>query len=65
MKKNASLGLVLALALWALAVPAQAKVDLEDPHFVVDDADVLSQELEEEIVRVNQDGGLCPGGAGQ
>ena len=55
MKKNASLGLVLALALWALAVPAQAKVDLEDPHFVVDDADVLSQELEEEIVRVNQD----------
>ena len=55
MKKRSLLSLLAALALlFVLAVPALAAVDLNSPNYVVDDADVLSESLENEIVQANQ-----------
>ncbi len=46
--------LAAALALLCLCVPVLAAVDLNDPQFVVDDAGVLSPEMEEKIVQANE-----------
>ena len=55
MKKRLVLSLIAILALLAaLSVPALAAVDLNAPAYVVDDADVLSETLENEIIQANQ-----------
>ena len=46
--------LAAVLALLCLCVPVLAAVDLNDPQFVVDDAGVLSPEMEEKIVQANE-----------
>ena len=48
-RKVLSLALILLLT-FTLAVPAFASVDLSDPQYVVDDANVLSAETEQKIL---------------
>ena len=55
MKKRSVLCALVILALvFGLSVPALAAVDLGDPQFVVDDAGVLSPELEQKILETNE-----------
>ena len=52
-RKVLSLALILLLT-FTLAVPAFASVDLSDPQYVVDDANVLSAETEQKILDTNR-----------
>ena len=52
-RKVLSLALIFLLT-FALAVPAFASVDLSDPQYVVDDANVLSAETEQKILGANE-----------
>ena len=52
-RKLLSVFLILLL-LSVLSTPALAAVDLDDPQYVVDDAGVLSSELEEKILSANE-----------
>ena len=52
-RKVLSLALILFLT-FTLAVPAFASVDLSDPQYVVDDANVLSAETEQKILDTNR-----------
>ena len=55
MKKRSLLSLLTVVTLlFVLAVPALAAVDLNSPDYVVDDAGVLSDSLENQIVQANQ-----------
>ncbi len=54
MKRVFQTALLFMLSALLLCVPALAAVDLDSPAYVVDDAGVLSEELENEILTVNE-----------
>ena len=54
MKRIFQAALLFMLSALLLCAPALAAVDLDSPAYVVDDAGVLSEELENEILTVNE-----------